>query len=169
MLSIAESRLLGPILQQIVQGVAEASNLALARLWLIQPDSECPVCANTGSGNRGLSLHLRGSAGTTLEGRQEYTRVEGAFHRIEIGQRKIGRIAESGKPMLIPVVTGAEPWVADPEWIRQEQVQSFAGQPLIFRGEVQGVLAVFSRSPFSSDEFAWLRTFADHAAVAIGN
>jgi transcriptional regulator with GAF, ATPase, and Fis domain len=95
--------------------------------------------------------------------------VTGRSHRIELGERKIGRIAVSGESLLIPNVTGAEDWVADPEWIRTEQIRSFAGHPLIFRGETLGVLAVFCRTPLSDEDFKWLRTFADHAAVAIAN
>jgi hypothetical protein len=41
--------------------------------------------------------------------------------------------------------------------------------PLIFKGEVLGVLAVFSRGPIQHDQFGWLRTFADHAAVDLAN
>jgi transcriptional regulator with GAF, ATPase, and Fis domain len=48
-------------------------------------------------------------------------------------------------------------------------VRSFAGQPLLFRGEILGVLGVFDRARFTAEDFAWLRTFADHAAVAIAN
>ncbi|HMX27968.1 MAG TPA: sigma 54-interacting transcriptional regulator, partial [Blastocatellia bacterium] len=39
----------------------------------------------------------------------------------------------------------------------------------IFRGEILGVLAVFSRQPLERQEFNWLRMFADHAAVALAN
>jgi transcriptional regulator with GAF, ATPase, and Fis domain len=46
---------------------------------------------------------------------------------------------------------------------------SFAGQPLIYRGETLGVLAVFSRAEIAPSEFDWLRIFADHAAIAITN
>jgi GAF domain-containing protein len=56
-----------------------------------------------------------------------------------------------------------------PDWVRAENIRAFAGQPLIFKGEVLGVLAVFSRGPIQHDQFGWLRTFADHAAVALAN
>src|SRR5690606_9243864 len=62
-----------------------------------------------------------------------------------------------------------EGWVADPKWIAREGIRSFAGQPLKFKGETLGVLAVFGTSLFSREDFRWLRTFADHAAVAIAN
>jgi len=168
MLSIAEARSLDPILVEIVRGVASASDLALARLWLIQPGNECPVCAASSTTGR-VALHLRGSAGRSTKSRAEYSAITGAFHRVEIGERKIGQIAQSGKPMLIPEIEGTESWIADPVWMREEGIRSFAGQPLIFRGEVLGVLAVFGRTAFTPEQFAWLRTFADHAAVAIAN
>jgi GAF domain-containing protein len=58
-------------------------------------------------------------------------------------------------------------WIARPEWAERERIRSFAGHPLLFRDEVLGVLAVFTRTPLDEDAFAWLRVFADHAAVAI--
>jgi transcriptional regulator with GAF, ATPase, and Fis domain len=50
-----------------------------------------------------------------------------------------------------------------------EKISSFGGQPLVFRDEILGVLAVFNRGPCNRDTFAWLRTFADHAAIAIAH
>jgi transcriptional regulator with GAF, ATPase, and Fis domain len=48
-------------------------------------------------------------------------------------------------------------------------IVSFAGQPLVFRGEILGVLAIFRRAEITEGEFDWLRIFADHAATAIAN
>jgi len=50
-----------------------------------------------------------------------------------------------------------------------ERIVSFAGQPLIYRGETLGVLAVFSRAEIAPSESDWLRIFADHSAIAIAN
>jgi GAF domain-containing protein len=46
---------------------------------------------------------------------------------------------------------------------------AFADEPLVYRSEILGVLAVFSRLPIREGQFTWLRTFADQAAVAIAN
>src|SRR5262249_36764261 len=56
-----------------------------------------------------------------------------------------------------------------PNWVACEGIKGFVGYPLNFRGEVLGVLAVFSREPISSKQVKWLRLFADQAAVAIAN
>ena len=170
MLSIAQARSVEPILEQIVRGVAEAWDVALVRLWLLETAGECGVCTRRGEvGTGGRELHLVASAGVSLDGTTRHESMEGSAHRMPVGVRKIGRIAETGEPLLIPEVSPEQEWVADPDWIRRERVETFAGHPLVCRGEVLGVLAVFSRKKFSEEEFSWLRTFADHAAVAIWN
>ena len=84
------------------------------------------------------------------------------------GARKVGRIALSGEPLEEPELTEPLPdWVARPEWVRAEGIRGFAGQPMIHRGEVFGVLAVFARQPIASECMGWLRMIADHAAAAI--
>jgi transcriptional regulator with GAF, ATPase, and Fis domain len=56
-----------------------------------------------------------------------------------------------------------------PEWADAEGIESFAGQPLTFNGQVLGVVAFFSRRQLTRQDLDWLRVFADHAAVAIAN
>jgi len=170
MLAIAQARSVAPILEQVVQGVAAASEVALVRLWLLETAAECDFCAGQREApTLTKELHLAASAGKSRVDGTEYSSLTGRAHRIALGERKIGRIAQSGEPLLIPEVHPEQPWVADPDWLRREGVQSFAGQPLNCRGEVLGVLAVFSRTKFTEEEFQWLRTFADHAAVALWN
>ena len=48
-------------------------------------------------------------------------------------------------------------------------MKTFAAQPLAFRGEVLGVLALFDTGVLGDEDFQWLRVFADHAAVSIAN
>ncbi len=70
---------------------------------------------------------------------------------------------------MLAGVTGDEDWVADPAWMRREKVKTFAAQPLVFRGETLGVLALFDGGVLTAPDFAWLRVFADHAAVSLAN
>src|SRR5436190_18041597 len=117
MLSIAEARDLESILHQIVSGVAHSFDLVLARLWLVQPDKECPICASEQeNGAETRTLHLRASAGRSRETGVDYSRITGSFHRIPWGAREVGHIASSGQPILIAEVRGDESWVADPAW-----------------------------------------------------
>jgi transcriptional regulator with GAF, ATPase, and Fis domain len=68
----------------------------------------------------------------------------------------------------VPDLTDPLPdWVARPDWMLAEGIRGFAGQPLVYRGEVLGVLAVFARQAIGSECMGWLRMIADHAATAI--
>jgi transcriptional regulator with GAF, ATPase, and Fis domain len=95
--------------------------------------------------------------------------VNGRFQRVPLGARKVGVIGATGQALLVDLTKGPSDWIADPAWAKRERLQAFAGQPLVFRGEVIGVLGVFSRERLGQEELGWLRTFADHAAIAIAH
>jgi transcriptional regulator with GAF, ATPase, and Fis domain len=85
-----------------------------------------------------------------------------------LGVRKVGRIAQTGQPLEEPELNEPLPeWVARPDWIRAEGIRGFAGQPLVHKGQVLGVLAAFTRQPIAQGDMEWLRMIADHAAAAI--
>jgi len=114
-------------------------------------------------------LHLTASAGSPREGSTgKWDRLDGEFCRFPMGVFKVGRIGKSGEAEVHRTSDGRD-WFAHPDWGEREGIRSFAGHPLIFRGEVQGVLAMFSRAVLANDDLVWLRTFANHAAVAIAN
>ncbi|MBI4271366.1 MAG: sigma 54-interacting transcriptional regulator, partial [Candidatus Rokubacteria bacterium] len=115
-------------------------------------------------------LHLVASAGKPVaDAGEDWARLSGDFRRFPMNVRKVGRVGGSGEPLLVNTDLAGSPEIARPDWLRRERIVSFAGQPLIFRGEILGVLAVFSRAEIQATQFEWLRTFADHAAVAIAN
>jgi transcriptional regulator with GAF, ATPase, and Fis domain len=109
------------------------------------------------------------SAGNPSSPRTDRSRLDGAFRRFPLGQRKIGRIGATGQGILVEDVASESDWIAHPDWARKERIISFGGQPLVFRDQILGVLAVFNRDPCDRETFAWLRTFADHAAIAIAH
>jgi transcriptional regulator with GAF, ATPase, and Fis domain len=113
-------------------------------------------------------LHLVASAGNSAVG-QDISLVDAKFHRLPVGVRKIGKIAQDGEPLVLCNLTGDEDWLIDGEWVRNESVSTFAGHPLIFHGETLGVLAILDRKPITPLDVDWLRIFADHAAVTIAN
>jgi GAF domain-containing protein len=73
-----------------------------------------------------------------------YTQINGPHQRVPVGQFKIGRIAQQGKPLLTNAVIG-DPEVYDQEWARREGMVAFAGYPLMTSARTVGVLAIFSR------------------------
>jgi transcriptional regulator with GAF, ATPase, and Fis domain len=170
MVSMARHRSLAEVLRAVTHGIAQCPNVVLARLWLIERGDLCASCRfRTECPDPTRCLHLAASAGNPVDPNQDYSRLDGDFRRFPLGVRKIGRVGGSGEPLLLSGVRGDEEWIAEPSWMQRETVKSFAAQPLLFRDEVLGVLALFDRGLLEPADFDWLRVFADHAAVSIAN
>jgi transcriptional regulator with GAF, ATPase, and Fis domain len=169
-LAVAAETSVDRVLLQIVEGLVSHTTVALARVWLIAPGDICATCPlRAECPDQTRCLHLSASAGAPLDGRADWSRLDGAFRRFPLGVRKIGRIGASGDGLFIEDVARDHDWIAHPDWVRHERIGSFGGQPLVFNGEILGVLGVFNRNPCDRRTFAWLRTFADHAAIAIAH
>ena len=166
-LRISSERTIDGVLRRIVEGLSEQRSVALARVWVVDSGDLCESCnVRSLCADQTACLHLAASAGTSLNG-ESWSRTDGQFRRIPFGQLKVGSIAAKHTGLLLPD-SHSECW-ARPEWVQGEAIQSFAGQPLIFRDEILGVLAVFRRESINEHEFRWLRVFADQAASAIVN
>ena len=179
-LALTESQTTESVLSLIVRGLAEQSDVALARVWLKGPGDRCPACPmRRGCPDRRECLHLLASSGNPIDWEageadtfDDYSRIDGHYSRVPIdGELKIGKVGGAGLPVLMHRNGDEEKneWIDRSEWVERQRVSSFAAQPLIFEGEVLGVLGLFSRALISEEEFSWLRTFADSAAVAIAN
>lgn len=169
-LALTEQRSLTAVLETIIQVVARQPGVALARLWLSQGAGDCPLCpADVAAAGQGL-LHLRASAGASVTG-ADWSRIDGSFHTIDLSNSKlkIAHIATTGQPIRVNDLVHDREWVRFPQWAEDEQLVSFAGHPLVFRGDTLGVLGVFRRDPADDECFHWLRTMANAAAVAIAN
>ena len=170
LLAIAEQRSLSAVLATIIDSVARQPDVALARIWLVEADEGCPHCRQ-GAVPGDVSLHLSASAGTPRVVGADWSRTRGSFHKIArgCGNLKISHIASTGESVRIARLWEDQQWIRNQEWARAEDLVSFAGHPIVFRGEVLGVLAVFRRSEADDECFEWLRSMADAAAVAIAN
>lgn len=170
MVSMAQNRSLPEVLRAVVEGLSQCSNVVLARIWLIKPGDICAECRfRSECPEQSRCLHLVASAGNSGTPKNDYAGLNGGFRRFPMGVRKIGRVAKTGEPLLLPGLRGDEEWIADPKWMQRESIRTVAAQPLVFRGEVLGVLAIFDKGVLGNEDFQWLRVFADHAAVSIAN
>jgi transcriptional regulator with GAF, ATPase, and Fis domain len=168
LLELAQERSLQELLPLITRRLAEHEDVALARLWLLDPGDLCNECPNASAcGDRTRCLHLVASAARTRDtALAADTRLDGAFRRIPMGAFKVGAVAASGMPLL---VTDPEhdPKIRNPVWVRAEGIQGFVGLPLVRRGDTLGVLGVFLRAPVTTAAVDVLRIVANHGAAAI--
>ncbi|HWA99564.1 MAG TPA: sigma 54-interacting transcriptional regulator [Pirellulales bacterium] len=170
LLDLAQQHSLSDLLQLIVSRLGDGNQIALVRIWMTQPTSSCSECPSIDVCRTQVQcLALVASGGRSIAApATEWTTINGDFRRMPFGTRKVGRIALRGEPLEEPELTEPLPdWVARPDWIRAEGIRGFAGQPMIHRDVVLGVLAVFARQPIGAECMGWLRMIADHAAAAI--
>jgi len=170
LLEMAQHHSVSVVLNLAVKNLEAASGVALVRIWLLEPSDRCPQCrfASRCEGKE-QCLHLMASAGSSLHGNVTWDYLGGTFSRFPLGIGKVGVIAKEGKPVEIINVDPAAPWVSAPDWMREERIASFAGQPLICHDEVLGVLSVFTRDQLEQGGLDMLRMVADHLAYAIAN
>ncbi len=171
LLEMARERSVNGFLKMIVQRLAERPHGALVRIWLIRPGDICASCPMRAEcPDQTSCLHLVASAVRPIaETEADWSHIDGDFRRFPLGVRKIGRNATSGEPAAVVDIEKDFSWIARPEWARREEIRGFGGQPLIYQGDVLGVIAVFTRIRLVQKGLVWLRMIADHAATAIIN
>jgi transcriptional regulator with GAF, ATPase, and Fis domain len=169
LLELAHERSLDELLPLVTLRLAEHEDVALARLWLLEPGDQCTSgCPNLAvCTDRTRCLHLVASASRPLDGESVTPdRLNGDFRRIPIGAFKVGAVAAAGAPVVV-TDPARDPKIRRPEWVRGERIAGFAGLPLDCRGERLGVLGVFVRAPVTDAALDVLRILANHIAAAI--
>lgn len=172
--ALAESRTVDSVLRLVVNGLAEQTNIAMARVWLKGPGDLCAVCPMLSRcSDKNQCFHLLASSGNSVTpeiNAEDFTRIDGHYSRIPlVSELKVSSVGSTGEPLLLyrEIAEPKGEWIESIEWVDKQRIRSFAGQPLMFENEILGVLALFSREHISNEEFGWLRTFADGAALAI--
>jgi PAS domain S-box-containing protein len=125
--SLTQSASLSEALNRCAEALVRHLDAAFARIWTLD--------------ETGQTLELQASAGI-------YTALNGTYSRIPVGHLKVGRIARTGQPHLTNDLQN-DPEVDHPEWVKQEGLVAFAGFPLIVEKQLLGVVALFTRQPFS--------------------
>ncbi|MBC8120916.1 MAG: GAF domain-containing protein [Gemmatimonadaceae bacterium] len=126
-------------------GLVEQFDCAFARVWIAEPDR--------------TALRLIASSGL-------YTRTDGTFARVPFGAFKVGKIAQNRVSFLSNNLAD-EPWVKDREWAIANNIQGFAGYPLVTQRQVIGVLAVFSHAPLTVEFQEVLLSLCTTIAIAL--
>ena len=172
LVEMPQERSLENLLALIVRRFARRPHLSLARIWLVLPSDNCAVCAFFDECfDRQSCLHLVASAGN-LPGKSDMLRsTEGAHSRIPLGHDLIGKVASTGQPRRFPDLEETPAELPGLEMLGNDNVRGFSCLPLVHRGEVLGVIAVYLKIPFpiTTESRSWLRLVADQTAAAISN
>ncbi|HEY6261135.1 MAG TPA: PAS domain-containing protein, partial [Nitrospiraceae bacterium] len=136
-------------LEEILRGCTEAIvrhlDAAFARIWTLSKDESM--------------LELQASAGM-------YTRLDGSYSRIPVGDLKVGLIAREKKAHFTNDVMN-DPRVHDKGWAQNNGMIAFAGYPLLVEDRLVGVVALFARRTLSESILDTLASVADTIAQGI--
>lgn len=117
------------IASRTTNGLIEQFDCAFARIWLVEADRS--------------ALKLIASSGL-------YTHLTGSFARVPMGAFKVGKIAQHCIPFLSNCLS-EETWVKDRQWAIDQNIQGFAGLPLMYKTQAIGVVAIFSCTPMAPE------------------
>jgi DNA-binding Lrp family transcriptional regulator len=137
--SLQKYKNLNDKLHFIVESVVKYFDAKFARIWLVDKERKYLV--------------LKFSAG-------KYKNIQGEFSKVPLDSNKIGPIVKTKKPTISNDVVN-DPRIRYPEWAKKERLKSFAGYPLMSKGQPIGVLGMFSEKKLSPSDFEILRVFCD--------
>ena len=136
---------LGEILRGCTEAIVRYLDAAFARIWIVNKDE-------------GM-LELQASAGM-------YTRLDGSYSRIPVGDLKVGWIARERKAVFTNDVMN-DPRVNDKGWAQSNGMMAFAGYPLVVEDRLIGVVALFARRPLPETILDTLASVAGTIAQGI--
>ncbi|MDE1830587.1 MAG: GAF domain-containing protein, partial [Thaumarchaeota archaeon] len=117
-------------LQSIVESLVKYFDANFARIWFYDKKSK--------------TLILKYSAG-------KYKNIQGEFSKIPLNSLKIGAIAKTKKPVVSNDIAH-DPRIKHHDWARKEKLKSFAGYPILYKGDIAAVLAMFSQKTLSPED-----------------
>ncbi|WP_316505164.1 GAF domain-containing protein [Nitrosopumilus sp.] len=137
--SIKKHDTLNERLQSIVESLVKYFDAKFARVWFVDSKKKFLV--------------LKFSAG-------KYKDLKGEFSKVPIKSLKIGTIVTTKKPVVSNDVAH-DHRIKYHDWTKKEKLKSFAGYPLLYKGNVVAVMAMFSQKRLSPSDFEVLGVFSE--------
>lgn len=157
---------------QELSTLAEISRTVTSPLYLDEMLGVVTKMAAQVMNARSTSLHLLDDAAGRLVLRAAHNLQAGdeSFASIAVGENMIGRVAESGRPGVIPDIA-SDPGALDRATAEREGWVSYLGVPLVVRDRIVGVLSGYMdvHHLFTPKEVELFQTLANQTALAIEN
>jgi transcriptional regulator with GAF, ATPase, and Fis domain len=169
LLEIAQERSLDGLMEKAVS--APSPEIARAEIWLIDKGdicSRCPQRSQCPDQTRCLHLVAAGESHVAADA-EEFSRFFKTHERIPLGVGLIGRVATTGRLAATENADEVRAEFPRLEFLQTEKVRRCAATAISFRGEILGVVAIFSRAQLTKDRHVWQQIFSDHFGAAIAN
>jgi transcriptional regulator with GAF, ATPase, and Fis domain len=147
------------ILETLKDRILSRPNVARVRLWLLNKSDHCLHAVA-----EGVNPPRGGPVNPDACGSSR-----NRFDRVPLGVGVIGKIAQTGKPMVLQNLDRDPGELASFEWLKAEGIKGLNGVPIVFKGEVLGVITVFARTNIPEAAATWGQIFADHIAGVVAH
>lgn len=171
LLDIAHEHSLEQLLQKLVLRGVERPDMACAQIWLIDKGDLCSTCPRRPEcPDQSRCLHLVAGKGVSISGSgQEVPCFDDLNARMPLGVGLVGTAAATGQQSHVRDLDKQPGEMVGFDWLRQERILGCGVTPIIFKGEVLGVIIGFTRENMPEQFRPWGRIFADHVGAAIAN
>ena len=159
------------LLRKLVRSVMNRPHLACVQVWLVDKGDLCSGCPQRPNcPDQTRCLHLAVGGGNSLTDSE--ARVPHCVNpntRMPLGAGLVGKVAVTGQQLVQNGFDARPQELAGLDWLEQDEIRGFTGSPIIYKGEVLGVMASFLRSEIPDGSRPWGQIFADHIGGAIAN
>ena len=100
---------------------------------------------------------------------EEFSRFFNTNERIPLGVGLIGRVVTEGRLAALENADEVRAEFPRLEFLQTGKIRRCAATAISFRGEILGVVAIFSRAHLTKDRHVWQQIFSDHFGAAIAN
>jgi formate hydrogenlyase transcriptional activator len=171
LLDIAHEQSVEHLLHKLVRSVMARANLICFQVWLVDKGDLCSVCPQRPNcPDQTRCLHLVVGGGNSLSNSEERV-LHCVDHntRMPLGVGLVGKVAATGQQLVLNGFDSRPAELAGLDWLEQDQIRAFSGSPIMYKGEVLGVMASFMREAIPDEARPWSQIFADHIGGAIAN
>ncbi len=170
LLDIAHEQSLQRLLDMLVGRMVRRPDISFAQIWLIEPGDICGSCPRRRQClDQSRCLHLAAGRGIPLpHSGRDAPRIDDPHARMPLGIGILGKAA-AGLEIQIKQCDPHSEDMTDFEWVGQEEIRGCGAMPMVYKGEVMGVLVGFTRRDLPDEAQPWGRVFASHIAAAIAN
>jgi len=139
---MADGDALRQTLHKCAQAIVKTMQGEFVRIWTFNEQEK--------------ALELQAGAGVC-------TQIDGNQSVVPLGDSEVGLIAKEKASRRIDDLA-SNSIVGEREWIRREQLLSFAGVPLVFEGQLIGVMALYGKSALPQDCLPLLESVTESIA-----
>jgi len=171
LLDIAHEKSLEHLLQKLVCSAVERPDVACVQIWLMDKGDLCSTCPRRPEcPDQSRCLHLVAGKGAPLsDSGPDVPRFDDPSARMPVGAGLLGKVAATGEQSLLRDLDKQPGEMAGFDWLKRERIRGCGATPIIFKGEVLGVIIGFTREDLPDESRPWGRIFADHIGAAIAN